>query len=415
MPEQALVVTLNFDPFTLPTAQHRAGLAGLLVHQETMRRRGMGPLMETAEDSEGRWTVAFTEESLRTAFDDLYDAAIEERSQKQKRTTGKGESKTTLPPKREELRPDPAKNRQVTEYVYDQVVPRAQFLTALGVPEPWVKLWREAMWQGIRNISQTRLPYVERARRKSSSVSKKYWASLSRPANSRSKRAASPLSGSLQLGAQGDHGDNIPFLDLFRQTFLLHFWPVVMGTFVPLTVDRKGNQEYNGFALTIPDVADMAFFRDDFIDAAALLSSEVAGYRPRNSLVAIPAEAGLAYGSALAAIARARARGSETGYSLAAIEVFHLGAAGRAPTLLHAGRVNMDADTLNDYDIIRQEARDPLFLRQRVLNLLVGRPWYVGFDAVFAQAPHKHFVGGAWKFGGDVRRTLRRLEVKVND
>ncbi|MFN7932976.1 MAG: type I-MYXAN CRISPR-associated protein Cmx8 [Bryobacteraceae bacterium] len=404
-------VEVIYDPFTLPTAQHRAGLAGLLIHRDTMERRGMEPLIEATEDEEGRWRVLLTEENLEAAFNDLYDAAFEEREQRQKRKKGKGPGAQVLPPKREVKRVSERTKKPETWYVYDQVIPKGAALVALGMTEPWLKLWREAMWSAIRGIPKTRVPFEQRAQGASSGEAEGIWSKIGQSKHSKKKAAVEDLSGSLLLGAQAANADGVPFRDLVSQSILLHFWPIVMGCFVPVEVDRDGKEQHTGHVLAIPDVADVTGFREDYGHFVATLSSELSGFRPRASVITIPEEAGIAYGAHLSAIAKGRAATSELRYTTASFEVFHLHKGERSVSLLHSGRVRLSRWMLEEYDTLRESARDALYRRQRVVNLLRGRPWYTGFDQLFATTDSERFVGPeARSFPYDVRRMQRQME-----
>ena len=77
------ILSLHYSLFDLPTAQHKAGLAGLLVMIESMRRRGLEPLPEVLELGPTQATFSLTRESLQTLCDDLFDAEIVDSGQKQ--------------------------------------------------------------------------------------------------------------------------------------------------------------------------------------------------------------------------------------------------------------------------------------------------------------------------------------------
>ncbi len=75
-------VTLAFDLFDLPTAQHKAGLAGLLLQIRSMKDRRIAPEMIPNVEELTRTTarITFTRDSVQGLFDDLYDAKIVEKS-----------------------------------------------------------------------------------------------------------------------------------------------------------------------------------------------------------------------------------------------------------------------------------------------------------------------------------------------
>jgi CRISPR-associated protein Cmx8 len=97
------VIELTYDPFVLPTTQHRAGLAAFLVLVESMRRRKIKVLPEISVRSDGTVRVVLTRKSLTSTFNDLYDAATEERESSRKR---KDKKKRDIKPLREEKRTD---------------------------------------------------------------------------------------------------------------------------------------------------------------------------------------------------------------------------------------------------------------------------------------------------------------------
>jgi CRISPR-associated protein Cmx8 len=60
---------------------------------------------------------------------------------------------------------------------------------------------------------------------------------------------------------------------------------------------------------------------------------------------------------------------------------------------------------LDKYEAIRDNYRDPLFKRQRILNLLREEPWYRGFDQLFSRNSLERFIGSqAYWFSTDSRK-----------
>jgi CRISPR-associated protein Cmx8 len=408
-------LTLTFDPSLLPTTQHRAGLAGLLLVVEAMRRRALGPLPEVESLPDGRWRLGLSKSSLKAVFDDLYSAGAEEQMWSTKRTKGKGEAKQIVPPKREERVLDPKTGKEKTLYVYDQVVPRAPFLEAFGVPAPWLKLWRDAMWSTVRGIPTTRGPYEARATGKTAEDAEKVWRSLTRFEKDLAKGVfhTVELAGCLCIGAQAAHADNVPFYGRADETLLLHFWPAVAQVFVPQMIDREGKIEPTGYVFAVPDVLDYLSFCADFPQVVAALPPEVHGIRPAASLIAVPEEGALEYVASIAAVARARAGQSELAFSTSAVEVYHLEKRGNTVPVLYSGRVNVTPRLLFDYEALRRNYLHPLFRRQLILNLLKERPWYAAFDALFSRHPHGLFIGPKGRlFQSDFHKKLR-LEQEV--
>ncbi len=154
-------ISLSYNLFDLPTAQHKAGLAGLLLLIDSLQQRGLGPLPVVSDFGATSVTLTFSQEALQTVFDDLYDAEVRETVVKQK---WKG-----APPKREET--DETSDRKTGKtkkskvYVYDTVIPKAAFLEHHypGDENGWLKLWRDMLWNTVRGRPTTRIVYEERA------------------------------------------------------------------------------------------------------------------------------------------------------------------------------------------------------------------------------------------------------------
>lgn len=411
MPES---ITLEFDPFVLPSTQHRAGLAGLIVLIETLKNRGVPDLPQVEHIEDGRIRATFSESGVHRLFCDLYEAAVEEQPRSKRISSGKGAAKKVLPPKREE-QVESAEGKSSTVYYYDQVVPRAPFLEALQLPDPWLKLWRDAVWTCIRGVPQTRIPFEERSEGKNTTEAAKTWHNLERFAKSRMSNGfhTVDLAGCLYLGSQAVHADRVPFVGRTDEALLLHFWPVVMTVSVPLAIDREGNRKRKGYLLTLPDVCDYRSFPMDFREFTAGRSAEMEGIYPKDASIAIPEEGALEYLANLAAIARARSKQSMWSFSAMGAEVYHLDKRGNNVPLLYTARVRAEARLLGAYEAMRRQYHHVLFRRQLVLNLLRDVPWYRGFERVFGTQPQTLFLGNTGRFFQvDLERKLK-LEREV--
>jgi CRISPR-associated protein Cmx8 len=391
-------ISLVYDPLSLPTSQHRAGLAGLLVLVETLRNRGVVPIPEIEYLPDARIQLRFDEEALTAVFDDLYAATEEEQPRSQKLTRGKLEQKQTIAPVREEVVEESGKKRTI--YYYKQVIPRAPFLAALQVPPVWLKLWRDAVWTCVRGVPNTRIPYQERSAGAHVTEASKAWKNLMRFAADlqRGRLHTVALSGSLYIGSQAASAERVPFAARADEALLLHFWPVVMGVSVPRALDRDGKPNTTGYLLTLPDVSDFRNFPADYREMAAGLPAEVQGIYPKDAYVTLPEEGGLEYLANLATLSRTRALEAAWSFSVAGIDVFHMDKRGNNIPLLYTGRVPADLRLLTGYELVRREYRNVLFRRQLLVNLLRGRPWYRGFQHVFANQPHSSFLGAEGRY-----------------
>lgn len=403
MPDRT--IELTYDPFVLPTAQHRAGLAGLMVLVESLRKRRIKPVPEVTVNQDQTISVRITEDSITVLFNDLYDAMIGEAESSTKR---KDKSKRLIPPLREEKKLDTKTGKEKTVYIYPQVIPKGKFLATFGLPEVWLKLWRDAIWGTLRGVPKTRRPYEQRAQKEVPSETVETWKILRRFQEDRVKNKiyTVPIASSSFVGAQAENAERIPFRGRADEAFLLHFWPVVMGVYVPEIIERDGKTKFSGYVLAIPDVSDHNGFVQDFGETLAQLGTQMAGYRPKQAVVALPQEGGLEYLHHLLGLVQAQADIA----NVTGVEVFHLEKRGNSIHMLGADRVPVARRILEQYEAIRDKYYSVLFKRQMILNLIRGRPWYRDFERVFAKSPKEGFIGPkAHKFSSDVRR---RFEVE---
>ena len=140
-------VTVPYDLYDLPTAQHKAGLAGLILQIRSMEERakkGGPPLPEAVptidEVTTTSATVTFTEKTVQGLFDDLYDAKIAEVAVKSKWPK-------QTPKRVEEVEETDDRGKKTTSkrFIYDVTQPCGHFLRQY-LPDGeglWLKLWRE--------------------------------------------------------------------------------------------------------------------------------------------------------------------------------------------------------------------------------------------------------------------------------
>ena len=401
MPDRT--IELTYDPFSLPTTQHRAGLAGLLVLVESLRKRKIKPLPEVHTSQDQRISVRITEDSLTTLFNDLYDATMGEAESSTKR---KDKSKRLIPLLREEKKLDTKTGKEKTVYIYPQVIPKGKFLATFGLPEVWLKLWRDAIWGTLRGVPKTRLPYEQRAHKEVPSETGETWKILRRFQEDREKNKiyTVPIASSSFVGAQAENAERVPFRGWADEAFLLHFWPVVMGVYVPEIIERDGKTKFSGYVLAIPDVSDHNGFVQDFPKTLAQLEIQMLGYRPKQAVIALPQEGGLEYLHHLLGLVKAKTDIA----NVTGVEVFHLEKRGNSIHMLGADRVPVARRILEQYEAIRGRYYSVLFRRQLILNLIRGEPWYREFDRVFAKGPKGGFIGPkAHRFSSDVRRRFK--------
>ncbi len=431
-------VTIIYDLFDLPTAQHKAGLAGLLLQIESMKSRKLVAPSWKADEKEPATKVAvtFTEESTTSLFNDLYDATwIEGPPRKKPFFKGKGDAKKEVPAVRRApiIETDKKGNEKTIEgYVYLELTPALATLRQYLPPQgEWVRLWRDLIWQVIRD-SKKKAPYIQRAAAKAApkgaTVEEEAeeegaageddekgksdgstWADLVKHEVARGKNtfAVGKLSSALLLGAQAKSAEDLAFVGRIDQNLLLHFWPMTCMVYVPRFVDGDGHSHIGRrdkddkskhFCLAIPDVSDLLGFLDDYPKVLAGLSTETAIYRPKESLIDIAAEGGISFVEHLARLAPQMARGAESRSSVSGIDYLHLNQDGNIVRFLSTGRVAYSRYLAEDYLAIVGRAGaappygNPLFRRGLMQALLDARPWFHPFGRLFAEWDVSFFV-----------------------
>lgn len=402
------VLTLDYELSELPSAQHRAGLAGLVLMVEWLRRQpedGNWICELTRVDDHGA-TLRIDRNGVRRLFDETYAATIEERREDKPRKEGD-------PPLRievQEIVDAKGKTKEKTVYVYPQVVPKAGLLLDLdptreGNSGAWVKLWRDMIWSIVRGIPKQRGPFLARAEKGQSDDADDAWESLTGGLD-----RSVDLPSTYYLGAQAATAEYVRFYDRARFQFLLHFWPYVAQVYVPTVIDAKeGKTKYVGFAIAVPDVSRLRTFCDELLIALTNRGKEMSGYRPRESVLDLPIEAALDMASRLKERVARREGAAMTVDLIHGVEVFHAEKDGNNVRILSTARLDPEPAMVDHYKSIRQGFWDPVFRRVRLLNLVKGRAWYAGFDRVAETMPYKTHTIGSKTFRRDARESFKTL------
>ncbi len=411
------ILTLNYDLAELPSSQHRAGLAGLILVSQWLERQPTfkqqvenGAICRITRSDERGATLELNQAGLAVLFDEIYDANTEEKAYPQPL---KNKQKEVIPPLREEEREDTdAKGKPKTKkiYIYPAVVPRGSFLadssydqSSDGKNGNWIKLWRDMVWSILRGVPATRKPFETRAEGVPAEDYKAVWAQLIQPSE-----FTVDLPSTYFLGAQANNAENIPFKDRARFQFLLHFWLFAAQIYVPAIVNNEGKRDFVGYAIAIPDVADLKRFCRRLPNILKERSIERSGYRPRDCIVDIAIE------SALDLIKRLRDRVAQTAgeqstaSTVYGIDVIHAEKQGNNVRLLSITRLNPEDDMIDEYTQIRQSFWSPLFRRQCLLNLVNHSPWYSEFDALLCTLPYERSIEDEY-FRRDVRKKIEAI------
>lgn len=429
-------VEVCYDLFDLPTAFHKAGLAGLILQLRSMERRGILADHEVPpEPGLTSMTIRFTESLVNKVFDDVYDAKPY-RSWVRSKWAGQ---EPVASEKRPETDKATGKTKEVTWYAYDVIQPSGECLRELYPPMPenkgWHKLWRDMLWAIPRGNPQSRQPFEQRAADPAQPCKEgpAAWAAL-RKAQATGWGLTGPVASSLWPGAQAENAERAPFEGRVEHNLLLHFWPLTVLVFVPdrFKAKQQGGEvviEYEppSYSLAVPDVADLKEFIGQYPKLAGGLNGPLAGedavrgFRPARAVIDMPEEGALALMEHMAWLLGDRVQRMERlKRVIHTVEFIHLAKEGNNIKTLAAGRVAPTDYLLDEYEVIcprdpkTRPYHNPLFRRALIRALLDNQPWYKPFGKLFAEwdvsffVPTDHPPSLSW-FWADARKKLQEV------
>jgi CRISPR-associated protein Cmx8 len=411
------VLPLDYQLAELPSSQHRAGLAGLVLILNWLKRQpdfqekiNNGTICQiTRLDANGA-NIKINQAGLEALFDEIYAASTEEQPRPQLLKNQR--TKEVIPPLREEERDEidpknPQKVKKKKVYIYPVVVPKGSFLadsqydkSSDGKNGHWVKLWRDMVWNILRGVPATRKPFEARAEGTYTEDAGKVWKELIQ-----TLEFTVDLPSTYFLGAQAFNAETVPFKDRGRFQFLLHFWLFAAQIYVPAVINNEGSRDFVGYALAIPDIADLQSFCDELPAVLSERGTEISGYRPRDAVVDLAIESALDVMRRLRDRLTVKAGQQATAYTVLGVDVIHTEKRGNNVRLLNISRLDPDDPMVDDYAQIRQNYWSPLFRRQRLLNLVNHQSWYTGFDALLCSLAYEQSIENDY-FCRDVREAF---------
>jgi len=409
--------TARWNLAELPSAQHKAGLAGLAICAQYLQRKPdrKGICEIVALDPAGL-TLRADRDGMQALFDDVYDASHEE--QERDKPFQNKRTKADVPPKRtlERIVVDKkGVEKTKTIYIYDQVVPRGGVIDEWdaapnGAPKLWLKLWRDLVWTTLRGVPATREPYELRSEKTPAHDGAEAWDALANRPD-----ASVPLPSTYYLGAQATNAENVPFRDRARMQMLLHFWPFAVPIYKPTLVDRDGTRDFVGYAIVIPDVIDLVGYVTDWAKVARERGCEPSGYVPRDAVIDIPAEAGLDLGRRVFQVIAQREGVATTKPWLTAADVFHIEKEGKNVRLRTVTRVDLERSRVDAYARAKASYWSSEFRRRRIANILEGRDqWWHGYGRLCAITPEELTIKDS-KFRRDCRLAFTEVEMTQNE
>jgi len=400
-PADPTQVVVTYDLFDLPTAFHKAGLAGLVLLLESLKaRRVLKDGDVKCELHSTSATISFTEPLVQKLMDDVYDARVVEVSVRSK---WQGAELKREEPVEEE---QDGKTVKIKRFIYDVVQPRGQFLRDHYPDEDglWLKLWRDMLWNISRARPTTREPFNQRAHGKPCKEGQNAWIDLVKVHKARAMNGfhTAELSSALYPGAQAVNAEGVPFEGRAEQNLLLHFWPLTVLLFVPQRVEADGATDFAGFTLAVPEVADLSDFIHDYRRLLNGLRKDARGYRPAQAVIDVPAEGALAFLDQLAQLTGQTVEKGELRHSIRSVEWLHLVKEGNNVKAMGSGRISPIPKLLSDYRSIvapkddSTRFRNPIFRRGLLVALLNDEldkdHWHRAFGKALATFDAQLFI-----------------------
>lgn len=398
------IIELSYQLAELPSTQHRAGLAGLVLMVQELPRQ---PWFEDREDvvlefskfTEYGATLKINIEGLKALFDFTYEAYQEIRWTTQK---DKDKEYNNDEIREVEKKDNKGKTKLVREYLYTVVVPKGAFLSYWDQSDEkedkglWIKLWRDMLWKVVRGVPATRNSFNNRCEGQNySQDAEKLWKELINPKNTTGQ------SGNYFLGAMATTAENIPTKDTIFYQFLLNFSPFVFQVYRPATLNNDGKREFSSYALVIPDVANLKRFCQAFPKVLKERGLDKLGYLPREAVIDLAEEGALNFFLLQDRIAR------QTGdqlikKSILGAEIFHAEKTGNSIKFQAINYIEPISMIEDRYAQIKDNYWCPWFRKQRLINLLnpqfnlenpnaepIEISAWIGFDSLLSRIPRK--------------------------
>jgi CRISPR-associated protein Cmx8 len=391
------LVTLEYQLSQLPSSQHRAGLAGLILKIQWLQQQAefkdeIGAICKIVDLDTDKATLQFNLAGLTLLFRSHYSASFEERELTKIRAKGSQDYRTI---EREVYNADTARTDVIKFYIYQDLVPTGSLVQSFDPTanegRVWTKLWQETTWGVLRSRDKQRLPFQSIASGTDPPEIEKIWKILQDRPDDIVK-----ISSTQMLGVQSKNNEGIHFTDRARFSLLLYFWSYVAQIYLPIKVDVKDKVKLHGYAIAIPDVRNLSYFCQYFSSILQQRSTKIKWGKPDGAIVRHPIEAGLVFLRSIHTYLVANTDDTGIGDLLFGVDVFHVFKQKDEPQILSIQRFSPNKDAIEEFTQLEHKIFDPIFRLQYWENLIRDRPRITGFDKLLWDLPLTKTIGNKW-------------------
>jgi CRISPR-associated protein Cmx8 len=391
------LVKLEYQLHQLPSSQHRAGLAGLILkiqwlQQQEAFKTSVDAVCEIIHLDTNKATLQFNLAGLTALFRSHYIASFEEREQLKLRKTGSQSYRTV----QREIYDEKTDLPKLTNiYIYQDIVPQGPLIQSFDPTannsQIWTKLWQEATWGILRPNDRQRIPFKAMVGGADPPEIEKVWKLLLKRPD-----ADVYLSSTYMLGVQSTNNEGMRTDDRASFFFLLHFWSYVAQIYQPIHVDAKDKPTLHGYAIAIPDVRNLSSFCQHFPSILQQRSTKIKWGKPEEAIVRDPIEAGLMMLSSIQTYLSANTDSIDIKNLLFGVDVFHLFKKKHEAQILSIQRYLPDKDTIEEFTKLEPKIFNSTFRIQYWQNLIHNRSRIFGFDALIQNLPTKKTISDRW-------------------
>ncbi|MCB1158095.1 MAG: type I-MYXAN CRISPR-associated protein Cmx8, partial [Leptospiraceae bacterium] len=280
------------------------------------------------------------------------------------------------------------------KYVYEDTYPYAPILCSFdgssnsNEEKIWVKLWRDMVWSILRGIPTTRNEYKTYQLEDDPDI-QKLWKTLFK------YNELKALKSQNYIGSQEKNAELVDFKDIHKHLFILNFSPITYQIYVPKKMEYHSKiKDYklvdNGYIICVPDIKMLKSFCDYFPDYMNNRNMEIAGYRPKESIVYLPQIAGYDSFNRIHTIMKQKL-GDSFYEILYAQDILHCEKDGNNIRIRGSIRLKPDFDFENKVLGYKRNYHNYLFQKKLIENTLLDKHELSGLYSIFTNYPHEYF------------------------